>query len=367
MKKTFKPGEALYDTDGNRIQAHGSSVMYVDKTYYWYGENKDKTYPDSGYWYNGVNCYSSSDLYNWKFENKILKPSDDKSHPLHHSKMCDRPHILYNKTTKKYVMWIKVMGEEGFDSEDKTGAMRQFMCIAVSDTITGDFEFVKKVYPLGMFSGDFDLYADPSDGKAYIIFERVHSEMVIADLTDDYTDVTGYYSTHFPHPGPTAVREAPCLFRKEQNFYMITSGTSGYFPNKSELAHADLIHGPWTVLGVPCIEDEIGDSFNCQFSSILRVQGKKDLYIAIGDRWLDGTNVMDAAQNKYSTALAGYLWLPIIWKDNKPCIEWRDEWSLDEYEDESEINVKEQRERDAFRIEVMKAVKRQGVALPNAQ
>lgn len=52
--------------------------------------------------------------------------------------------------------------------------------------------------PLGMSAGDFDLVVAP-DGKAYYYFERVHSETICADLTDDYTNVTGYCSTHFPH------------------------------------------------------------------------------------------------------------------------------------------------------------------------
>jgi hypothetical protein len=51
-----------------------------------------------------------------------------------------------------------------------------------------------------MNAGDFDLLINPDDLKAYTYFERVHSELICADLTDDYTDVTGYYSTHFPHP-----------------------------------------------------------------------------------------------------------------------------------------------------------------------
>ena len=40
---SFKPGEVWLDTNGNRIQAHGGSVIYIDGTYYFYGENKEKT------------------------------------------------------------------------------------------------------------------------------------------------------------------------------------------------------------------------------------------------------------------------------------------------------------------------------------
>ena len=79
-----------------------------------------------------------------------------------------------------------------------------------------------------MNAGDFDLVVDPTDGKAYYYFERVHSELICADLTADYTDVTGYYSTHFPRMQPSFVREAPAHFWRNGVHYLITSGTSGY-------------------------------------------------------------------------------------------------------------------------------------------
>ena len=82
-----------------------------------------------------------------------------------------------------------------------------------------------------MSAGDFDLVVDPHDGKAYYYFERVHSEMICADLTSDYTDVTGYYSTHFPQPQPPFVREAPAYFSRDRRHYLLTSGTTGYYPN----------------------------------------------------------------------------------------------------------------------------------------
>lgn len=360
----IRPGQVWLDTNGNRIQAHGGSIFYQDGTYYWYGENKDQTFVDSGYWYNGVNCYSSNDLYNWKYEGKILKPSEDPASPLHHSKMCDRPHILYNARTKKYVMWIKVMGDAGIDSEEAAGSTRQFMCIAVSDTITGEYKYVKRVYPLGMFSGDFDLYAEPSDGKAYIIFERVRTELIIADLTEDYMDVNGHYTAHFPCTGVIMTREAPCLFRREQDFYLITSGISGYFPNPSELAHAELIHGPWEVLGDPCIDDTNRDSFNAQFGCVFKVQGKKNLYMAMGDRWMDGTSAEEGMAAKYNTALANYVWLPIIWEDGKPRIAWREEWTLDEFEDGEDDCGQNELMKSSFGAAIMAAYRRQGGSLP---
>ena len=43
MYDAFYPGQVWLDTNGNRIQAHGGSLIYLDGVYYWYGENKEKT------------------------------------------------------------------------------------------------------------------------------------------------------------------------------------------------------------------------------------------------------------------------------------------------------------------------------------
>lgn len=338
MKEKIVNGAVWLDTDGNKIQAHGASIICVDGLYYLYGENKDKTYANSGYWHNGMNCYSSKDLINWKYEGKIVKPHEDVSNTLHHSRMCDRPHILYNSKTKKFVMWIKVMGDDTTEGSKGDEIRRQFMIVLSSDTITGVFTFQKKIYPLDMYSGDFDLYADPIDGKAYIIFERPHTEIIVADLTSDYMDVTGNYTSHFPHPGAITSREAPCLFRNKDDFYLLTSGTTGYYPNASEIASAKLIHGPWRVLGNPCVNDEYKDSFNCQFSSVFKVPGK-ELYIALGDRWMSGTPLQVAATGEMNTALATNVWLPINFQDGEPSLEWIDEWSPNDFQEEEVVDA----------------------------
>lgn len=67
--------------------------------------------------------------------------------------------------------------------------------------------------------------------------------------------MTGYYSTHFPHPNPPYVREATAHFKRNGKHYLITSGTTGYLPNPSEVAVADTWHGPYEVLGNPHVGD----------------------------------------------------------------------------------------------------------------
>ena len=107
------PGKVWTDTNGNRIQAHGGSVFYENGIYYWYGENKEKTDGKNGIWHWGVRCYSSTDLYNWEDCGLIIPPEpEDENSPLHPAAMMDRPHIIYNASTKKYVCWLKTTQHE---------------------------------------------------------------------------------------------------------------------------------------------------------------------------------------------------------------------------------------------------------------
>ena len=73
MYHSIRPGQVWLDTEGKRIQAHGGSVIYIDGTYYFYGENKEKTDGKNGIWHWGVRCYASKDLYNWEDKGLIIR------------------------------------------------------------------------------------------------------------------------------------------------------------------------------------------------------------------------------------------------------------------------------------------------------
>lgn len=354
MYDCFYPGRVWLDTEGKPIQAHGGSVFVAGDKYYWYGENKEMTDGVNGIWTYGVRMYESTDLYNWRDLGCVI-PADeaDPASPLHPTAKLDRPHILYNKATGKFVCWVKVMREDG----------TQRSTVLTAERITGPYTIVRQDFrPLGMNAGDFDLVA-AEDGKGYYYFERVHSETICADLTDDYTDVTGYYSTHFPHHnGPPHVREATAHFFRQGKHYLVTSGTTGYYPNPSEVAVGDTWHGPFTVLGEPHVDDHSHTSFHTQISSVLRVPAKKDLYIALADRWkpdcidldypeflrlmatLFGENV-SAEDKAAAKARAGelrlgidetrkstYVWLPFTFDGGIPRLHWRDRWKLEDFD-----------------------------------
>ncbi|MCM1236420.1 MAG: family 43 glycosylhydrolase [Ruminococcus flavefaciens] len=349
MYHSIRPGQIWLDTNGNRIQAHGGSVMYIDGTYYWYGENKEKTTGDTDIWTWGIRCYTSTDLYNWEDKGLIIEPDlNNRDSSLHPSAMLDRPHIIYNRFTHKYVCWMKIMHRDGAQTET----------IMEAEHILGPYHLVQEgLRPLNMDAGDFDLAVAP-DGKAYYYFERVHSETICADLTADYTDVTGYYSTHFPHSAPPYVREATAHFLRKGKHYLVTSGTTGYLPNPSEIAVADTWHGPYKVLGNPHPHDDSRTSYHSQISSVFKVEGRKDLYIAVADRWVPdhmelkyeeyaaeyerifdpedhGEKKLDAkfgADAKRNTSIADYVWLPFCFDGEMPCLDWKDEWRIQDYE-----------------------------------
>jgi len=336
MYNSIRPGQIWLDTDGKRIHAHGGSLLFLDGTYYWYGENKEKTDPRQKIWHWGVRCYTSQDLYNWQDQG------------LHPSACMDRPHIIYNKMTHKFVCWLKIMNPDG----------TQASTILTADRILGPYTQVRTgLRPLNMSAGDFDLAVAP-DGKAFYYFERVHTETICADLSADYTDVTGYYSTHFPRKYPPFVREATAHFLRHGQHYLVTSGTTGYLPNPSELAIADSWHGPFRVLGNPHPGDPSDTSYHSQISSVFKVPGKKDLYIACADRWLPEemhlqydhyAKIFEQIFNPdYSgprrdlsqpgnmpvenTAIADYVWQPFRFDGEMGYLDWQDEWRVEDYE-----------------------------------
>ena len=366
---SLKPGQLWLDTEGKPIQAHGASMLKVADTYYWYGENKELTTGANDIWTWGIRCYASRDLYNWTDIGIIIPQNNDRPEsPLYYKNRWDRPHIIYNERSKKYVCWIKNLSLRG----------PQTRHVLTADKITGPWTVVRANMPLlGMSAGDFDLAVSHEDGKAYQIFERIHSEMIVADLDDDYTGITGHYSAHLPRHQIGLVREGPAHFVRNGKHYLITSGTTAYHPNPSEVAVADSIHGPWRDLGNLHRDDPSLTSFNSQISSVFKVPGKKDLYIALADRW--NSNLEELAGDKFAngdayrmfldatakvyedgkilppeqivkrlspeqlayanataldnvnTSRSTYVWLPLQFDGEKPFIEWKDEWKLSDY------------------------------------
>ena len=310
----IRPGEVWKDTEGKFINAHGGGMLYHEGVYYWYGEIKTgKTWaPDSNKSWGGtrvemrgVSCYSSRDLVSWKNEGNVLPANqDDPSSKIHKTKVLERPKVIHNKKTGKFVMWMHI------DSEDYKLAEAG---VAVADQPTGPFRFLESSRPDGAMARDMTVFAD-DDGKAYLFHSSEdNATMHISLLTDDYLKPAGKFVRVFENRS----MEAPAVFKRGGRYFLVASGCTGWAPNAARSATAASIWGPWKELGNPARGPEAEVTFKGQSTYVLPVAGKKDAFIFMADRW-----------SQWDLADSRYLWLPVKFTAEGFEAPWQDAWDL---------------------------------------
>ncbi|XP_027112377.1 uncharacterized protein [Coffea arabica] len=297
----YYPGRIWLDTDGNPIQAHGGGILYDERSrrYYWYGEYKDgPTYraPRKGVArvdVIGVGCYSSKDLWTWKNEGVVLKAEEkNETHDLHKSKVLERPKVIYNEKTRKYVMWMHI---------DDANYTKASVGIAISSSPTGPFVYLYSKSPHGFDSRDMTIFKD-GDGIAYLFYSSLHNRQThIGPLSKDYLDVTNSMTKVLVGQH----REAHAVFKHQSNYYMITSGCSGWAPNEALVHVAESIMGPWEAIGNPCFgANKVFrvNTFFAQSTFVLPMPGgPPGSFVFMADRWKPD----DLRDSRY-------LWLPLI-------------------------------------------------------
>ena len=348
----IKPGETWPDTEGNHINSHGGGIIHYKNTWYWFGESRlPRTEKDRTKY--GVGCYSSKDLVNWKNEGLALKVINDTSSLLQPGCVIERPKVIYNKKTRKFVLW--------FHHELRGQGYRAAMTgVAVSDNITGPYKYLKSlrpnagVWPVnfpeeytnilinesdlkgkpaerikavkeglyvrrdyagGQMARDMTIFVD-RDGKAYHIHSSEENMTLhFSELTDDYLDFTGKYYRVLPAES----NEAPALFFANGRYWMFSSGTTGWRPNPARLSSADMITGEWKSLGNPCrgTEEENRITFGSQSTFVFSPVKKKNIFIFMGDRWTP-ENLADSR----------HIWLPVEWENGTPVLKWYKEWDI---------------------------------------
>ncbi|GAA4734875.1 glycoside hydrolase family 43 protein [Flavisolibacter ginsenosidimutans] len=344
MGQAYNTGTIWNDTDGKPINAHGGGILYHQGSYYWYGEFKGQG-KVGNVAMDGVSCYSSRDLKNWKNEGLALRMINDSTSPLQPGCLIERPKVIYNHKTKKYVMW--------FHHELKGKGYAAAMAgVAVADRPKGPFTYIKSVRPnphawptnfpdslkrpltpgetldrkdknfgakraagylvrrdfeSGQMSRDMTLYVD-DDGTAYqITASEDNSTLHVNKLAIDYLGFTGEY--YRVQPGGS--NEAPALIKHGGKYYLITSGTTGWSPNPARSFVADKITGPYESLGNPAVgnDEDKATTFHSQGTFILPIEGKRETYIFMADRWVPN-NAIDGT----------YVWLPLTIENGKPVI-----------------------------------------------
>ena len=347
-------GQLWMDTDGKHINAHGGNIIQYNNTYYWYGENRPYS---GGSTEAGISVYSSVDLKTWKNEGVALATSQEAGHDIERGCIMERPKVLYNPKTKKFVMLFHLeLKGRGYEAA-RVG-------FAVSDSPTGPFQFLRSQrihanqWPFdmdekaikaaqqtdasqwkdwwndawrrevnkgmylwrdmkgGQMSRDMTVYVD-DDGKAYhITSSQENLTLLVSELTDDYLNFTGKYNM----VAPGGQNEAPCIFKHNGTYWLICSGCTGWAPNEARMFSAKSIWGPWKQHPSPFVGTATGyqnmpanKTFGAQGTYIYQMNGKP---VFMADIW-----------NPRHLSQSLHLWLPIEFdKDDVPVIRWADKW-----------------------------------------
>ncbi|MBM4144002.1 MAG: glycosyl hydrolase family 43 [Lentisphaerae bacterium] len=310
---SMHPGQVWHDNDGKPIQAHGGGVLSYNGSYYWYGENKDAPNVPGTQRVEviGMSCYSSRDLLNWTNEGVVLPAvKDDPGCDLHPGRVVERPKVIHNTRTGKFVMWMHI---------DDINYQYARAGVAIADRPQGPFTYLESVRPCGADSRDLTVFQD-DDGAAYLVTGVLwHSAIQIVRLSDDYLRPDGASVRVLQRPGPPAGRESPAVFKRRGRYYLVSSGTTGWDPNVAEYAVADRMLGEWTTRGNPCAGPDAEITFHAQNTHVLPVAGRDDAFIVMFDRW-NPNNLQDSR----------YVWLPAEFsREGDLRIPWRDSWNMD--------------------------------------
>jgi hypothetical protein len=145
----------------------------------------------------GSRAAAPSSIKSWEFRNHALTQASD---PELAVADIERPKIIYNSATGKFVMWTHK--ENGRNYEEARAA------VAVSDTVDGNYTWRGSFRaPGNEMSRDMTLFKD-DDGTAYqVSAARDNADLRIYKLTADYTA----YDKQVADPGTAStVRRRPC-------------------------------------------------------------------------------------------------------------------------------------------------------------
>jgi rhamnogalacturonyl hydrolase YesR len=298
----IRPGDVWLDNRGQPIEAHGGGILKRGNTYFWFGEEREQGL-DSMKRY--VGCYSSTDLLHWTFRNMVIKLSDPEN--FGDRWILERPKVFYNAKTKKYVMYMHI---DGPMSGSTAGYGLARVGIAVSDTIDGDYRYLRSFRPLGHESRDIGQFVD-DDGTAYLITEDRPVGFHIEKLSDDYLNIEKEVALLPLH------MEGGALVHYKGLYYVVGSALTGWAPNANKYSTATRLEGPWS--DFKDIAPSVTKTYDSQSTLMLKVIGtKKTTVIFMGDIWKPKTQ-WDSR----------YLWMPLEIGDGQLRLPEPKPWKID--------------------------------------
>ncbi len=291
-------GIPWYTATGENVSAHGANIIQEGDRFYLFGEYKN----NENNRFEGVSCYSSADLMNWKFEGLAMPPNSDGrlSGP---ECIGERPKVMKCPSTGEFIMYMHA---------DSNGYRNPAVEYAVSKKITGPYEYKGRLmfgdtyirrWDMGTFQDD--------DGTGYIILH--HGD--IYKLADDYKSIVEHTLKH----DKTLRTESPAVFKHNGTYYWVGSGLTGWERNDNSYFTANSLSGPWTARGVIAPEGTL--TWNSQSTFVFPVVGEKTTtYLYMGDRW----------SFPKQRATATYVWQPLVFDGDEISMPvYHESWTID--------------------------------------
>ncbi len=361
---SFYPGKIWKDNKDIHINAHGGGVLHHEGKYYWFGEHKIAGEAGNKA-HVGVHVYTSKNLTDWIDSGIALSVSEDPDSDIVKGSVIERPKVIYNQKTGKFVMWFHLeLKGQGYKTA-RTG-------VAVADKAAGPYHFIESlrpnanIYPVNMsesekkavalmlkgqelkghelpeklkiniarlaelkvfardFKGgqmarDMTIFKD-KDNNAYQLYSSEDNQTLhISLLSDDYLSHAGTFIRL--HPG--GQNEAPAIAYSQGKYHLLTSGLSGWRPNAARQYVAEQILGTWQKVKNPTLginpQNGLGPdkTFGGQSTFLLAIKDKPGKFIAMFDMWRP-ENAIDGR----------YIWLPVEFVDGTMQIQWHDSWDL---------------------------------------
>lgn len=271
-------GVPWFDNNGDIVNAHGACIVEDDGRYYLFGEFKT----DSANTFIGFSCYSSTDLVNWKFERMALPVQKDGA--LGPDRIGERVKVMKSPATGEYVMYMHT--DDRFYKDAQVG-------YATSKTIDGEYTFQGPLLYDGkpIRKWDMGTFKD-ADGTGYLLMH--HGD--IYRLSADYRQAEEKVAAAIPGVG-----ESPAMFKKDNTYFLLSSGLTSWERNDNVYHTAPHVKGPWTKQGLFCPEGSLTYNSQCSFVFPV-VRGNDTILMYMGDRWSFPKQGQAATQ----------VWLPLV-------------------------------------------------------
>jgi hypothetical protein len=301
------------DAAGNPIYAQGGGISKFGSTWYWYGVQYAgaTSYYSSGTAnsdtsFTSVNVYTSTDLVHWTGHNPVVTTSTSGFSGT--SWVARMGSVLYNSSSKLYVMWLQYDGPEGDG----------MACLTCSSP-TGNFVLhnvqtnIANVYH--NMTGDSTMFCDVDHGSTpYLIFSDPHGRehAYISPLSSDYYTIEAATLIHEWPQG----QEANNMFVRDGVYYYVMSNLAGWSYSSAYCVWSSSILTPSDYTADAAFAGTTANSTHwSQVSFGIMVEGSStETIIMAGDRWADFDDTYKNAGHG-----SGYNeWCPVTFSGSTP-------------------------------------------------